>query len=46
MTAEFDLNAENYMSDVFSKCSLVIWPICVVILYNLQLKFNNRPSEV
>ena len=45
MAADFDLIAENHMSDVFSKCSLVIWPICVVILYNLQLDFNHRPSE-
>ena len=45
MAADFDLIAENYLPDVFNKCSLVIWPICVVILYNIQLEFNQRSSE-
>jgi hypothetical protein len=45
MVAEFYLIAQNHMSDVFSKFCLVIWPICFVILYNLQLEFNHRPSE-
>jgi len=45
MAADFYLIAENHISDVFSKCSLVIRPICVVILYNIQLEFNQRPSE-
>ena len=45
MAADFDLIAENRLSDVFNKCSLVIWPICVVILYNIQLDFNQRSSE-